>query len=276
MQRIEKTQMTLREVQLRSLDILKHVHDFCQNNQINYSLGYGTLIGAVRHKGFIPWDDDIDIVMMRDDYDRFVELYKDSDEFKCFSPERGNCFYAFARVADIKKTNVWSPTPWTYETPVGIWIDILPLDGAGNDLAQYNELVAPVVKTWLKTFYTRTSLRPFSEEPSIIRQIKLLLKKIVYGKKHFKLLDKQLQMCRTYGNDTRYVHNFAYADDIYRGKGPFEREWFSEYIDMQFEDCSFKTMVQYKLFLKCLYGDYMRLPAPEDRICHDFHNYFWT
>lgn len=268
--------MTLRDVQHRSLDILKHVHDFCIKNQINYSLAYGTLIGAVRHKGFIPWDDDIDIVMMREDYDKFIKLYKDFDEFKCFAPERGNCFYAFARVADIKMTHVWSPTPWTYETPVGIWIDILPLDGAGNNINQYEELVKPVVDVWNKTFYTRTSLRSFSEESTFFRKAKLLLKKLLFGKRHFKLLKKQLQMCRTYGNGTRYVHNFAYADDIARGKGPFEREWFNKYIDIEFEGESFKAMAQYDSFLKCLYGDYMQLPPKEDRVCHDFHHYYWN
>lgn len=267
--------MTSREVQLRSLDVLRNVHDFCERNHINYSLAYGTLIGAVRHKGFIPWDDDIDIVMLRNDYDKFVKLYKDSDEFKCFSPERGNSFFAFARVADIKKTKVWSPTPWTYETSVGIWIDILPLDGAGDNLAQYKELVKPVVDIWGKSFYTRTPLRPFSEETSFYRKLKLLFKKLIFGKKHFNLLKKQMALCRTYSNGTRYVHNFAFADDISRGKGPFEREWFCKYIYLEFEGEYFKVMIQYKSFLECLYGDYMQLPAPGDRVCHSFHHYFW-
>ena len=71
--------MTLREVQLFGLDILKDVHDFCTTNNIRYSLGYGTLLGAVRHNGFIPWDDDIDIIMPRPDYEQFCRNRK----FQC-------------------------------------------------------------------------------------------------------------------------------------------------------------------------------------------------
>ena len=66
-------EMSLREVQLGCFEILKDVHVFCVSNNIRYSLAYGTLLGAIRHKGFIPWDDDIDIIMPKPDYDRFCK-----------------------------------------------------------------------------------------------------------------------------------------------------------------------------------------------------------
>ena len=70
--------LTLNDIKKVSLDILISIHEYCKANGIKYSLGYGTMLGAVRHKGFIPWDDDIDILMMREDYDRFLSGYKDS------------------------------------------------------------------------------------------------------------------------------------------------------------------------------------------------------
>ena len=73
-----KKEMTLGEVQNISLDILVHFHNFCIANNIKYSLGYGTLIGAIRHKGFIPWDDDVDVDMMREDYERFAQIFNNS------------------------------------------------------------------------------------------------------------------------------------------------------------------------------------------------------
>ena len=71
----------LRKLQLVQLDILNVIDDFCVKNNIKYSIAYGTILGAVRHGGFIPWDDDLDICMLREDYDKFIELWKDSDEY---------------------------------------------------------------------------------------------------------------------------------------------------------------------------------------------------
>ena len=71
----------LRKLQLTQLEMLKYVDSFCKANGINYSIAYGTLLGAVRHKGFIPWDDDLDICMPRDDYNKFIELWKDTDTY---------------------------------------------------------------------------------------------------------------------------------------------------------------------------------------------------
>ncbi len=94
------------ELKRIQLDILRNVHKFCLEHNINYSLAYGTLLGAVRHKGFIPWDDDIDIMMLRNDYDRFIKEYPESDEYGlcCFEKDT-NYPYSFAKVQD-KKTSL--------------------------------------------------------------------------------------------------------------------------------------------------------------------------
>ena len=97
-------EMTLREVQLFGLEILKDVHHFCTLNGIRYSLAYGTLLGAIRHKGFIPWDDDIDIVMPRPDYEKFCKTFKSDAGYDIFSPVEGDCYLGYARVCDLKRT----------------------------------------------------------------------------------------------------------------------------------------------------------------------------
>ena len=91
-------ELTLEEIQSESLQILSVIDSFCTENNISYSLGYGALIGAVRHQGFIPWDDDIDILMTRPNYQRFIKLFSvDESIKKCglklFAPELGNCFF---------------------------------------------------------------------------------------------------------------------------------------------------------------------------------------
>ena len=126
-------EMTLTEVQQACLDILKDIHNFCQQNGIKYTLQGGTLLGAIRHKGFIPWDDDIDIAMPREDYDRFIRTYTSKKGYKLFSrelaPMRKSVFLAFSRVCEMQKTFVdCRMLPWTSEE-TGVWVDVFPLDG---------------------------------------------------------------------------------------------------------------------------------------------------
>ena len=102
-------EMTTTDIQQVSLDILKDVHSFCQKEGIKYSLAYGTLIGAIRHKGFIPWDDDVDIMMTRPEYERFIRAYKSSNGYELL-PEGKDSMIAMARVYDRQKTQVLMPS----------------------------------------------------------------------------------------------------------------------------------------------------------------------
>lgn len=120
--------MTLRELQLFALEILKDVHQFCTQNNIKYSLYAGTLLGAIRHQGFIPWDDDIDIVMPREDYNKFCQTYR-SERFNLFNRDNDSSFQlAYARVCDIKRTLYKAVEPCS-KKPTGVWIDVFPADG---------------------------------------------------------------------------------------------------------------------------------------------------
>ena len=92
-----------------SLDILKYVAEYCEKNDIKYFLAYGTLLGAVRHKGFIPWDDDIDLIMFRDDYNKFVSTFNKNDnnsKFKVLSFEYKTYSLPYAKVTDTE-TCIW-------------------------------------------------------------------------------------------------------------------------------------------------------------------------
>ena len=133
-------EMTLQEVQKVSLDILKDVHDFCESHNIKYSLAYGTLLGAVRHKGFIPWDDDVDIIIPRPDYERFCREYYSSHGYKLYCPEDPANYMVFARVCDNEHTLVKTNHPWASEQ-TGVWIDIFPFEGLPSDEGDFLNLV---------------------------------------------------------------------------------------------------------------------------------------
>ena len=120
--------ITIEEAKKIELDILSYIDDFCQKNNIEYFINYGTLIGAVRHKGFIPWDDDIDISMTRENYDKFIEYYKnDKSKYKLLALETNKHYFNnFAKIVDsttrIDNTRIYK------SYPSGIFIDIFPMD----------------------------------------------------------------------------------------------------------------------------------------------------
>ena len=160
-------EMTTKEVQQVSLDILKDFHNFCIKNGLHYSLSGGTLLGAVRHNGFIPWDDDIDVQMPRPDYDKLLHTYQSENGYKIYSRElpefaEQKMFYTHARICDTSRTHVDTGIrPWISEN-VGIWIDILPCDGISSDkntakthLANVNKMIRHCY--WLGVKYSAWS-----------------------------------------------------------------------------------------------------------------------
>ena len=125
-----------REIQLYLLDILKAVDSFCVKEGIRYSMAYGTLLGAVRHKGFIPWDDDIDLLMPRPDYERFVSMFgkEPGSRYRCLCHKEGvkgdRFVHFFAKVEDVKTKSLQGRG---YDYDFGLNIDIFPMDGKPED-----------------------------------------------------------------------------------------------------------------------------------------------
>ena len=134
-------ELTLREVQMAELEILKTFDAFCKKNGLRYVLYYGTLLGAVRHHGFIPWDDDIDIAMPRPDYERLLKLYYDEkavigDNLELMCGDRDDDFaFAFAKLARTDSEILPESKLYEHEGD-GIWIDIFPIDGFPSGEAQ--------------------------------------------------------------------------------------------------------------------------------------------
>lgn len=271
-------EMTIQEIQQVTLEILKDVHNFCVENNIRYSLSGGTLLGAIRHNGFIPWDDDADIQLPRPDYNRFIHTYQSKCGFKLFCHELGNVErirISHTMVCDVKKTVVdKSELPWT-DIELGIRIDVIPVDGAPSSYKKMKNHMNSL-KFWravcsigrvkgapLKTIFSKKTIKD--------RAI-FLIKKILGLVYCDMFLDKYIKLTKKYDYDS--------SDYFCAGSHYGMREWqpkknMENYILHKFEDCEFYIMSGYNENLKSLYGDYMSLPPVDKRINHAFFKYYW-
>lgn len=266
-------ELTIREVQRVSLEILKIIADICEKEALRYYLIYGTLIGAVRHQGYIPWDDDVDIMMPRPDYDTLLLYLKEHigsyPHLKVFNCEE--CLeypYMITRISDDRYKLVMMNEK---SYGMGIFIDIYPFDGLGKTK---KEAVRYGLKgDRLSSLCYQATRKHFSIETttSVIRRaIKFpifLLAKLC-GKDIFQRKLEKLARIKKY-EDNEYIGCVVWMSG--GEKDIFPRKWFDEYLMMPFERYQFRVPKYYDEILKHIYGDYMQLPPEKDRIGH--HNY---
>lgn len=266
--------MTLKEVQAVSLNVLKKFHSFCQIHNLRYTLCYGSLLGAVRHKGFIPWDDDVDIMMPRDDYDKLLKLYKDDSEYRLYAFEKDNSYLAYARLAEIKRTCVISPSPWCKPCS-GIWIDIFPIDGVEENYDGYVATHQMANSIWKQTFVERKYLRKLSSFKGTKSKLRIIYHKLKGDKPLKKLIKEQIFLCRR--NEYRNSNRVSTLSQFWAslGKEFYPKSFFETYVELPFEDATFKCLKQYDAYLTQVYGDYMQIPPEDKRVSHSAHKYMW-
>lgn len=255
-----KNKISTEECKKLMVETLANVDHFCNQHCIKYSLSYGTLIGAIRHKGFIPWDDDIDIIMPREDYDRFISSYKDS-RYKiidgAFNPN-----HSHIRVSDQK--TVLALDAWRAQFyKEGLWIDVFPIDKVPDSQKGYERF-----RKWL-WFLFEIQLTGEAKRKGIVNKALYAICK-PFSKYCGK---KALQEMKRY-ND-KDMQSVANMSAWYLKSPKFPASYFDEYIDVEFEGYKFKAIKQYDVFLRELYGDYMQLPPEEKRISHHTYDAYW-
>lgn len=263
------TRMENKDIHAVSLEILTHIDKFCREKDINYFLDSGTLLGAARDGGFIPWDDDADIVMPRPDYERFVAEYIDSAEYRLYAPSRGNCFLPYARLCEMKRTYFSQVLPWTKESP-GVAVDILPLDGAPDSVEAYNRLSDSIVKLrnsiwkWRASMCKSSILFKRSSRGFVGRCIHCflsLIRRVCCPElviKHNLARIRKLRLENSFENSQKCFYIV-----VRKGLGKYWRkEWFSHSVEMDLCGIKFPVPCGWDERLTAEYGDW-RKPPPD-------------
>lgn len=256
----ELKKIEVEDLKRLQLDILDFVVSFCEENRIKYWLDSGTLLGAIRHKGYIPWDDDIDIGMLREDFDKFKSIFKDPNgRFVFRNIETDKDFhYAFGKVLDTK-TVLYEPDINGHK--ICVYIDVFVYDNA-IDLKDANKRYR--IRDWLRFFSNQRYLRVVCKgnllRKIIIGAFRVLLR--IFPKTFF--VRKIARNSKKYmKRDTKYVGNFtAHAKMI------CEKDVFDHFITAEFEGKTYKIPAGYDRWLKAFYGDYMQLPPEGKRVSH--------
>ncbi len=259
--------LTLQEIQKVSLDIFLDVHDFCMKNDIKYFMSGGTLLGAVRHHGFIPWDDDVDLFMLRPDYDRFIASYE-SKRYVLFSMENDkDYFLPYAHVADTEESVIeYNYDPFSTRQ-TGVKIDIFPLETVPDDEIEFEKHFKKGCNLWNIFSRARIAFCKLSKKNPLRLNARILFWRVMTlgGKTVFHLchlIDKNARKYE-YGT-TDYVALMSFP--VLRAKQRHRVDVFSDTVLLDFEGHKVCAPVKYEEFLRTAFGpDYMELPPVEQR-----------
>lgn len=271
-------EMTIDEVHSVLLEMLKHIHQFCMENGINYSLSGGTLLGAIRHNGFIPWDNDADIQMLRPDYEKFVRLYPREGNYSFYSADMNRGYKVFTNVGLLyDETSTYldqGPAP-RINKDVGIWIDIIPVDGAPSELVEAQSFIRKRQLGYLIIRCMQARLAPWSVSlryRSMKKRLGFLAGKMIGYLIPYSYISFYIKFCQKYNIEDS---DYFVASDHYGIKEWQPKSIMSQFVNHKFEDTELSIMADYDSNLKYLYGDYMKLPSEGKRNNHSNVKFYW-
>lgn len=262
----------LEELKQIELDMMKYLDKVCRDNHIKYFMVGGTLLGAVRHKGFIPWDDDIDIGMPREDFNKLKAILERENHFYkiAFFDTQKDYGYASPKMVDARTTLI------DYKNGSGreessVFIDIFLFDGMADTkigaFARYYFL--RIFKKAI--FLSKRNFIMESVPKTILFAIPWALCKMI-GSYRISKIYHALS-----GKNSIEKKNYAAtASGVYGSKEVFFSEVFNSTVELPFEDCTLMAPGGYDCYLSSLYGDYMKLPPEEKRVSNHMSEEWWN
>ena len=252
------------EIQQMELGIMEYIHEVCHKIGVKYFLAYGSLIGAVRHQGFIPWDDDMDICMLRDDYEKLQDymIAHPNGRYELMSYKNNvNYVYPFMKVQDNHTYLVEEDV--RIDSDMGIYVDIFPVDGYEDDQAFKDKMTKIIKKRQLSCYTFKGITNTKSVVNSIIRYISVIIFYFTNTNKYVAQIDELAKSRKV--EDYELVDYVIYKD---MNKPVWKREWLEQVESGNFEGKEFMIPKHYHEILTSDYGDYMQLPPVEQRVSH--------
>ena len=248
--------------------LLKTMSEFikvCDQNGIEYIGAYGTVLGAVRHKGLIPWDDDIDVFMTRENYEKFLQLKKtlNGSGYEIVDLDNDGYYLPYAKFCDAN-TSIWEIENLPFV--LGIFIDVFPLDFVEENDAECVALRDEYIVLFRKYVRSKRSIR-FADLLSL-SGLKDFFKTVYYRKTVKK------EMLRNIENkikNKRGPYRMYYRSMDKYSKSKFDASWFDECIEVPYENFSIRIPKNYDAYLTQCYGNYMEPPPVEKRVSQHFH-----
>ncbi len=262
----------MNELQKCEFNILQKTINFLNKNNLNYFLVGGSLLGAIRHKGFIPWDDDIDIGMRRDDYEKLIEICRENDGYisenlQFIAVDLGNSIYPYAKIIDksikIKSENGLDDY---------LWLDIFPFEFLPESNLK-TVILYKREKFLEKMLYIKNLNSEFLKETSKNR-VKYFFKKVIYNLvlkriENYSIAEKMSKIAKKVNEKNK---NSKYSGCLVWGYGKKEKILTEDLdlINMSFEGKEVTVIKGYDNYMRALHGDYMKLPPEEKRVSHKF------